>query len=88
MACCEQRCRPLHSVPGMVTSLVAAQPAQGAALAPVAVFPQQRSTPAARWQTIAQQVSLETSLLRLAGRAGSRRRRVEPRGKFEQSLAT
>ena len=37
----------------MVTSLVAAQPAQGAALAPVAVFPQQRSTPAARWQTVA-----------------------------------
>ena len=51
----------------MVASLVAAQPAQGAALAPVAVFPQQRSTPAARWQTVARQLRLETSLLKLAG---------------------
>ena len=51
----------------LVESLVASRPAPGVAMAPVAVFPQQRSTPAARWQTVARQLRLENRLLQLAG---------------------
>lgn len=63
----------------LVESLTAARPELSAAMAPVAVFPQPRSVPAARWQHVARQLRLDARLLKLAG--------TPEAGSVESSLA-